>query len=246
MKIRLNKFLSSCGLGSRRKTEELIKNGEIKINRQVTTKLSSTVNPDIDKVEYRGSILSQVSEFYYIILNKPKGYVTTQFDEKMRPIVMDMIPDTYKRAGVTPVGRLDMDTQGILLLTNNGDLAFRLSHPSYGIEKEYLVDIDKPLSESDMKKMEKGVYLHQIKKKTGKAVVKPIDIEKKRLKFRISEGKKRQVRHTFENLGYRVITLTRTAYGPLSIRGLKRGAYRSLKKNEVRSLLELVKLQGHS
>ena len=242
MKMRLNKFLSACGLGSRRKTEEFILKGQIKVNSTVIKKLSVAVDPETDIVELNNKRIRPALEHHYLILNKPKGLITTASDEKNRPIVMNIIPERYRRFGVLPVGRLDKDTEGLLLLTNDGELAYRLSHPKFEIRKEYLAEIDRALADSDRERIESGFYLHQIKTRTGKASIQTVNHEKNIIKMIISEGKKRQVRLTFQNLGYQVISLTRTGYGTLRLRGLKKGHCRELKSPEIKSLMELVKL----
>ncbi|HOP63313.1 MAG TPA: pseudouridine synthase [Spirochaetota bacterium] len=236
MKVRLNKYLTLCGLGSRRKVEELITSGRISINGEVVINLATVIDAEKDSVSFNGAVLSPSGKNFYLVLNKPKGYVTTVKDEKGRATVMDLIPERFINAGVMPVGRLDMDTEGLLILTNDGELAYRLTRPSFKVAKEYIVDIDKPLEEADRRKLEKGYFVHQIKVKTGAATVTLLDKSGFTVKMIIKEGKKRQIRYSFKNLGYRVVKLKRVAYGPLSLGRLNRGEYRLLKENEVKLL----------
>lgn len=242
MKTRLNKFLSSCGLGSRRKAEEFIIRGQVRVNGTVTRTLSVTVDEELDIVEVNNKRIRPLGDHIYLLMNKPKGFITTVSDDKNRPIIMNIIPERFRKPGIFPVGRLDKDTEGLLILTNDGELAFRLSHPKYQIQKEYLAELDKPLTGPDREKIEAGLYLHQIQTRTGKARVTPAGHDGATVKLVISEGKKRQVRLTFQSLGYRVLTLTRTGYGTITLRGLKKGRCRELRKAELKSLKELVKL----
>ncbi len=236
MKVRLNKYLTLCGLGSRRKVEELIISGAIEINGSVVTNLATVIDSETDRVSCNGESLNAIEKKYYLILNKPRGYVTTLRDEKGRTTVMDLIPERFAKAGVMPVGRLDMDTEGLLILTNDGDLAYRLTRPSFKVTKEYIVDLDKPIEEIDRQRIEKGFYVHQIKVKTGAASVTVLGKSGYTVKMIISEGKKRQIRYSFKNLGYKVVKLKRIAYGPLTLGRLNRGEYRMLKEAEVKQL----------
>ena len=236
MKTRINKYLAQCGIGSRRKVEELVTEGAIKVNGQVVTDLSFRVDEETDTVHYRNKKVAPLEKRYYIIMNKPRGYITTLNDEKGRPTVMDIIPEKYRRAGVFPVGRLDKDTEGLLLLTNDGDLAHALSSPGSGIEKEYQVELDRTLDEKDRAKIEAGIFIHQIKTKTRKARIVQHPLSPTHYTMTISEGKKRQVRYSFKNFGYTVKKLRRTAYGPLSIKGINRGELRELKDSEIKRL----------
>ncbi len=236
MEIRLNKYLSLCGLGSRRKTEELIKEGRVSINKNITTNLATVVDTDVDTVRFEGKEIAPIERKYYLMLNKPKGYITSLSDEKGRATVMDLLPEKYMKSGVVPVGRLDKDTEGILILTNDGDLAHRLTGPEFKVKKEYLVEIDKPLEEMDLKRISKGFFIHQIKTKTRPAKLSISDRSGKFIKMSIREGKKRQIRYSFKNLGYRVVRLKRIGYGPLEMQRLNKGEFRELKSGEVRLL----------
>ncbi len=236
MKTRINKYLTLCGLGSRRKVEELILAGEIRVNGSVVKDLSTIIDTDKDIVKHLGETLKTISTSYYLMLNKPKGYITTLSDEKGRATVMGLLPEKFKRSGVVPVGRLDKDTEGLLLFTNDGDLAHMLTGPSFKVKKEYLVELDKPLEESDRQIIEKGYFVHQIKTRTKPATVTVEGKSRLFVKVLIIEGKKRQIRYSFQNLGYKVLKLKRTGYGPLSLGRLNKGDHRLLKTAEVKML----------
>ncbi len=238
MKVRLNKYLTLCTLGSRRKVEELITSGKISINGSVVTNLATVIDTGIDRVVFNGEVLNPIDKNFYLMLNKPGGYVTTLNDEKGRATVMDLIPERFTKAGVMPVGRLDKDTEGLLFLTNDGALAYKLTRPAFKVPKEYIVDIDKPLEETDRQRLEKGYFVHQIKIKTGAASVEIIDNRGYTVRMIIREGKKRQIRYSFRNLGYKVLKLKRVAYGPISLGRLNRGEYRLLKESEVKQLIK--------
>ena len=232
--IRINKYLTLCGLGSRRKVEDYILQNKIKINGKIINSLSFIVDSDKDRVEYNNYVLKINNEKYFLILNKPKGYITSTKDEQGRPTVMDIIPERFKKAMVAPVGRLDKDSEGLLLLTNDGDIANKLTHPKYGIKKEYIVELNKDLNEKDKAKMEKGVFLYG--EKTNPAEIESLNNSKKIIKVTISEGKKRHIRLTFNLFSYKVKKLKRVAFGPLRLKNLYSGSYRMLKEFEVKKL----------
>jgi len=147
MKTRLNKYLTLCGLGSRRKVEDLITEGRIKINGKTVKDLATIVETGSHVVKFDNQIVEPLDKVYYLMLNKPRGYITTLSDEKGRPTVMSLIPERFIRAGVVPVGRLDRDSEGLLLFTNDGDLSHLLTSPSFKVKKEYLVELDRPAQE---------------------------------------------------------------------------------------------------
>lgn len=238
--MRLNKFLAICGIASRRKSEEYITGGRIKVNGTKVTKLGNIVNPEIDVVELDNKRLNPVKKFHYIMLHKPKGYITTTSDEKNRPMIMNIVPDKYKRDGVFPVGRLDKDSEGLLLLTNDGDLANKLTNPKFKFQKEYFVEIDKPLSDHDKIKIERGIFIHQIKVKTRPVKITTLNKDQTYIKILLTEGKKRQIRYSMQKFGYKVKKLVRTAYGPLQLKGVNRGSHRTLKEKEVRQLKDII------
>lgn len=241
MKTRLNKYLSLCGLGSRRKVESLILEGRIKINGRVVKELATIIDSDNAEIKCDNQVIAPLERTYYLMLNKPRGYITTLSDEKGRATVMSLIPEKFIRAGVVPVGRLDKDSEGLLLFTNDGELSHLLTSPSFKVKKEYLVELDKPAVDEDLRRIEKGFFVHQIKAKTKPAVITVSDKSRLFVKVIIAEGKKRQIRYSFKNLGYNVLKLKRTGYGPLSLGRLNKGEHRLLKTSEVRLLMNSVK-----
>lgn len=241
---RLNKYLSSCGLGSRRSVEALILSGRISINGHVVKKLSVTLDINVDIVALDNNKIYSQSNLYYLILNKPKGYITTTNDEWGRPTVMELIPEKYIISGIYPVGRLDKDSEGLLLLTNDGEFAYQLTHPKFGIEKEYFVEINKPLEEADKASIEKGIFIHG--KKTNPAKIDILGTSRKKISIKIKEGKKRQIRLSLSQFGYKVLFLKRTAFGPIKLRKIHSGNYRILSPNEVKLLKKIaVKSTAH-
>lgn len=241
-KLRINRFLADCGLGSRRKVEQLVAEGRIRVNGEVTTDLSRLIDAETDEVRLDGRPLAAETRLFYLMLNKPKGYITTAEDVQNRAIVLDLIPGHFREKGVMPVGRLDRDTEGLLLLTNDGDLAFRLTKPRFHIAKEYLAEIERPLEEADRLKISRGVYLPQLELKTKPARVECTDESRRQVKIVLIEGKNRQIRYTFLNLGYKVKNLERIAYGSLSLKRLKKGEHRNMTDDEVRTLKKMAGL----
>jgi 23S rRNA pseudouridine2605 synthase len=237
--VRINKFLAACGLGSRRKVESLVLEGRVKVNGTVVADLSFRVDPGKDSVIVNRTRVSVIPRFYYLMLNKPKGYLTTAEDVEGRAIVLNLIPDRFRDIGVFPVGRLDKDTEGLLLLTNDGDVAYTLTHPKFGIEKEYIVNLDRPLDPKDQERLEKGIFLYG--KMTNRASITPVSPIRDAIRITISEGKKRQIRIMFSSRGYKVKKLQRVRFGPITLGGLHSGEYRALKPGEVKLLRRLVK-----
>jgi len=235
--LRLNKYLVLCGLGSRRNVEQFILNGEIRINGKTVKDLSTRIDPETDHVTWKGKELRPIEKYVYLLLNKPRGYITSRSDERKRPIVMDLVPERYEAEGVVPVGRLDKDTEGLLLLTNDGQLTYHLTHPRFRVEKTYLVTLDSNLADEHKHRVEHGINLYG--KKTAPAVINFTENSRHMFFITITEGKKRQVRLSFKIFGYRVIALKRVQYGPLSLGRLPSGSYRSLKPAEVRKLKKL-------
>ena len=229
MKIRLNKFLSEAGVASRRKSEELIKEGRITINDKVITSLSTVVNPLEDKVKLDGELLRRERKEYFL-LNKPKGVVTTTQDEKNRKNVVDLIK-TNKN--IFPVGRLDYNTTGVLLLTNDGDFANFLTHPSNKIEREYLAHLDKDLTENDQEILVKGIILDRRKSRFGK-----VQILNNASWVRVTtvEGRNHFVKRMFSTLGYNVKGLERTRFGAYSVGKLAPGKSRRLNEEEIKEV----------
>ena len=235
---RLQKVIAASGYTSRRKAEELIINGKVKVNGKTILELGTQVDSK-DIIEVEGKVLNKENK-EYILLYKPRGVVTTTDDDKGRTTVMDLI-NTTKR--LYPVGRLDYDTTGVLLLTNDGELTNILIHPSSNIEKVYVAKIEGILSKDDIIKLSKGVIIDG--RKTSKALVKVEKVDKKNnvsyVKLIIHEGRNHQVKKMFEAVGYQVIKLKRESFAGLDLKGLKSGEYRYLTIKEVKTLYSLCK-----
>lgn len=236
MKIRLQKFLAEAGVASRRASEVLIAEGKVRVNGRVVKEMGVKVDPEKDDVHYDGKIIKQEIRMHYYMLNKPKGYITTAKDEKNRKTVFDLM-DVEER--LFTVGRLDQATSGMLLLTNDGDLAYKLTHPSKNVTKTYMVDVTPKIGEPEAEKIINGIDI-------GDYVTAPCQLELVRedensqgFRMIIHEGKNRQVRRVFEAVGCKVTSLKRTRIGKLKMNGLKRGKYRKLSKEEIRYLKNL-------
>ncbi|MDX1907375.1 MAG: pseudouridine synthase [Bacteroidia bacterium] len=228
--VRLNRFIGQAGVCSRRDADKLISNGEITVNGAVVTELGLKIVPQRDVVAYKGKVLT-AQTLVYILLNKPRNMITTTDDPRGRKIVLDTI-ERVTQQRVFPVGRLDRNTTGLLLLTNDGELTERLTHPSYQIRKVYYVRLDKPFAEADMQQLVTGVQLED-----GLAQVDKIDyVEGKdasEVGVEIHSGRNRIVRRMFEHLGYEVIGLDRVLLGFLTKKNLPRGTWRLLSDREV-------------
>lgn len=233
--MRLQKYLASCGVASRRKCEELILNGKIEVNGSAVFELGTKVNPDKDEVKYNGKVVKLEDEKIYILLNKPIGYVTTAKEQFGRDMVLDLVK-VNKR--IVPVGRLDMYTSGALILTNDGDFVNKLTHPSHEIDKTYNVTLKGIVSKEEIEKLQNGVEIDDgYVTKPAKVKILKIDEEKKisRIQITIHEGKNRQVRKMCEAVGKRVLALHRCKIGTLDVKDLKLGEWRYLSKREVES-----------
>lgn len=227
-KIRLNKYIANSGVCSRREADELITMGLISVNGKVVTELGFKVNPG-DEVRHETKIL-RAEKPVYILMNKPKGYLTTTKDPQERNTVMQLLGKTVKER-VYPVGRLDRNTTGLLFLTNDGDLAEKLSHPSYKVKKIYKVELDKPLTEDAFHKLLEGVKLEEGRAQIDDLAV--ISTDRKTIGIELHIGWNRVVRRIFEALGYGVVKLDRTLYAGLDKKDLPRGHWRFLRKDEV-------------
>ena len=226
--VRLQKILAQAGLGSRRACEELIAAGRVQVNGRVAT-LGGRADPEHDRVEVDGEPVGVRPGLVYYALNKPTGVVTTASDPQGRPTVVDLVPGEPR---VFPVGRLDADTEGLLLLTNDGDLAHRLTHPSHGVEKEYLAQVEGRPSRGALRALRDGVELDDGRT----APAKVAQVADDTLRITIHEGRNRQVRRMCEAVGHPVVRLVRTRIGSLSERRLAPGEWRELSREEVRAL----------
>ncbi len=230
--VRLNKFIANSGVCARREADELIKQGYISVNGKKVTDMGIKVNPS-DRVEYRGKLLTPGKKVY-ILLNKPRGYVTTVRDPHAESTVLDLVKDATKER-IYPVGRLDKSTTGVLLLTNDGDLAGKLTHPSYGARKVYHVFLDKDVTRNDMEEIVKGVTLDE-GTVSADAVSYPDPEDRTQIGIEIHSGQNRVVRRIFEKLGYRVRKLDRVSFAGLTKKNLQRGHWRELTLKEVSML----------
>lgn len=233
--MRINKFLAESGVASRRGADDLILDGVVKINGRIC-ELGDEVTY-ADTVTVKGKVINVVKKHEYYIMNKPKGYVCTVKDDKGRKTVMDLMPTKSER--LFPVGRLDYDTEGLLIITNDGELTFKLTHPKNEVPKTYLVKTEKPVSEDDLNKLRAGVYIDGVK--TNKCKIRLIETTKTYTKVHvtITEGKNRQVRRMFESINNNVDFLKRIKIGDLTLTGLNRGEVRKLSPAEIDYLLNL-------
>ena len=235
--------MSAAGAASRRAAEELIVEGRVRVNGKVVTELGAKADPDKDHIKVDGKLINPKQPQTYIMLNKPAGYVTTMSDPEGRPTVQDLMKGIKVR--VYPVGRLDYNTEGMLLMTNDGDFAHLISHPSHELSKTYLAKIKGVLDERTLHELEKGIFLED--GKTAPARVKKVRKEEMNswVEITIREGRKRQVRRMFDRVGRSVIRLKRIRTGNLSLGDLPEGQYRHLTPAEVRALKETsVKAEG--
>lgn len=218
-KMRLQKYLAEAGIASRRKSEELIKQGKVSVNEKVVTELGTQVIPNVDIVKYEGKEVIIDKDFIYILLNKPIGYVTTAKDQFGRDSVLDLIK-TNKR--LVPVGRLDMYTSGALILTNDGDFVYKVTHPKHEIEKTYTVTIKGIVTNEEISKLRSGVEIEDYTTKPAKVKILKTDDEKNqsRLEITIHEGKNRQVRKMCEAIGHKVLALHRSKIAGIGVKDI--------------------------
>lgn len=235
-KSRLQVFLSHSGVCSRRRAMDLILEGHVSVNGQIVREPSTPVDPAKDKVSLDGVAVG-VKTHEYILLNKPAGYVTTVEDPHAQRTVMDLVPKQFSH--LYPVGRLDKDTEGLLLLTNDGDVAYKLTHPKFNIDKTYVVVVRGKLKEGDKMLLEKGVMIDTEVTAPAKITqVKKLD-DKTEFAITIHEGRKRQIRVMLGRIGYTVLYLQRIKQGPLSLGELAKGQWRALSQHEVAQLVKL-------
>lgn len=237
--VRLQKYIASCGVCSRRNAEKLICDGLVKVNGQIVTELGTKVIPGKDKVEYNGKEVIENKEFVYVLLNKPIGYVTTVKEQFGRPTVIDLVKEVNYH--LLPVGRLDMYTSGAIILTNDGDFIYKVTHPKNEVEKTYNATVRGIVTNEDVKSLEEGVEIEDYV--SGKAKVKILKVDQQknisRLQITIHEGKNREVRKMCAAVGKDVIALHRCKIGNIGVKDLKIGEWRFLNKEEVVSLTTL-------
>lgn len=235
--IRLQKYLAEAGIASRRKCEEYIEQGRVKVNNEIA-KLGTKINPEVDIVLFDNKKINKTEELVYILLNKPIGYVTTSKDQFSRDSVLDLVKVKQR---IVPVGRLDMYTSGALLLSNDGNFVYKITHPKHEINKTYTVTVKGIITNQEVDKLEKGVEIEDYVTKPAKVRILKTDTEKdiSRLEITIHEGKNRQVRKMCEAVGRKVQALHRSKIGNLDVKDLKLGTWRYLKQNEINELIKL-------
>ena len=236
MEERLQKYLANSGIASRRKCEEYILQGKVQVNGKTITELGVKVNPKKDKITFEGKNVKQEERKVYILLNKPIGYVTTSDEQFGRDKVLDLVK---VRERVVPVGRLDMYTSGALILTNDGDFVYKVTHPKHEITKTYTVTVKGIIKNEEVEQLRKGVKIDDYTTRPAKVKILKTDeeIDISRLEITIHEGKNRQVRRMCESVGRRVIALHRSKIGNIGVKDIELGKWRYLKDFEVKTLI---------
>jgi pseudouridine synthase len=244
--LRLQKILSAAGIASRRAAEQLIAQGRVSVNGRTVTELGTKADPSRDEIRVDGRRVKAAEPLRYLLLNKPRGYVTTRSDPARRPTVIDLLPGV--REYVYPVGRLDYDSEGLLLLTNDGDLAARLTHPRHGVAREYEAWVLGTPDERDLERLRRGLVIDG--RRTAPAGVRVRDAGRGRrqgqtlLSIVLREGRNRQVRRMCEAVGHPVDALTRVRFGPIGDARLKPGQFRDLTPQEVRRLRAALEIEN--
>ena len=233
--MRINKYIASCGLCSRRKAEELILSGKVKVNGLIVTELGTNIESS-DKVVVNNKEIQPASNFIYLMMNKPKGYVTTAKDDRGRKTVLDLIPNDIR---VYPIGRLDYNSEGLLLLTNDGELTNKLTRPKNSIGKTYTVKIEGILTSDTINKIKDGIYLDEEKLRPCEIFEVKQEGKFTKLKMTIYQGKNRQIRRVFETFNHQVVLLKRTSIAGLKLGSLDRGKVRTLTNKEITYLKSL-------
>ena len=231
MQERLQKILAKAGIASRRKAEELIRQGKVTVDGRVVTEMGIQVDPEHQRIEFDGKPVTVEEKKVYVLLHKPAGYVSTVHDPQGRPIVTELIKDIQER--IFPVGRLDLDTEGALLLTNDGELAQKIRHPTHEVNKTYRATVKGKPSNKKVEMLSRGIDIDG--RKTWPALVKVLSAGRREttLQITIHEGRKRQVRRMFEAVGHPVLKLKRIAYGKLKLGNLAPGKFRFLSNKDL-------------
>ncbi len=230
--VRLQKFLAHAGVASRRKCEAIISSGRVQIDGKTITAMGTQITPGKERITVDGKVIGAKEQPVYILLNKPKGYVTTVSDPQGRPIVTSLLQNIKER--VFPVGRLDLDTEGALLLTNDGELTQSILHPSNEVFKTYEAEVKGRPTASALRSLETGIILENRKTAPAKVTIKQKNRQNAIIEITIHEGRKRQVKKMFQAIGHPVLSLKRLAYGNLGLGNLAVGKYRFLKKNDLK------------
>jgi 23S rRNA pseudouridine2605 synthase len=231
--VRLNKYLARAGVTSRRKADQLIEQGRVRVNGEIVTRLGTQINTREDKVEVNSVEIKPESK-HYLVLNKPPGYVVTLDDPLGRPTIKELLPNLGVR--LFPVGRLDFNSEGLLLFTNDGELAHQLMHPRYNIKKVYMVRIKGLIQKRDLKTLSNGVYLDNRKTSPDELKLIKRDSDSSLLRIEIHEGRKREIRRMLQAVGYHVVKLKRIRFAGLKLGGLGKGEWRYLRPDEIRKL----------
>ena len=235
--MRINKYLASCGISSRRKAEQFVLDGVVKVNGNIIKNLATDVS-DTDCVTINNLEIKPSNNFVYYMLNKPKGYITTMSDDRNRKSIIDLTSQIDKR--IFPVGRLDYESEGLLFLTNDGDLTYKLTHPKFLIQKKYIVKVRGPLKESELAVLRAGVVIDGVRYNKCKVTLQSFDNNISKLEVILTEGKNREIRKMFEAINKEVIFLKRVEMAGIKLGGLKRGEIRPLKPFEIEYLKLLV------
>ncbi len=238
--MQLNKYLALCGFSSRRKAVLPIQQGRVRVNDRVVTELGTEIDPHSDKIYLDGRQLVPPQSYRYILLNKPMGAITSAEDGRGRRTVLDCV-DVEER--IFPVGRLDYDTEGVLLLTNDGDFAYRLTHPKFGVEKVYEARVDGCVRQSAVDSLKKGVSIGEDVVVKGEAEILEKKEDETLIRIRVHEGKKRQIKRMMKSVGHPVSHLTRTRFGDMAVGRLAAGEWRDLTDREVARLYKLTGLK---
>ena len=237
--MRINKYIALCGVASRRKAEELILAGRVTVNDEVMTELSYKVDEENDIVKVDDKLIKEENKLVYILLNKPEGYITTVKDQFDRPSVLDLVSDIKER--VYPIGRLDYETSGLLLLTNDGDLTYKLTHPKHEVDKTYVARVKGKLTKEEIERFKTGLKIEDYT--TAPAKLKVIKYDEQRdsslLEIKIHEGNNRQVRKMCKAINHPVLRLRRSAMGKIKIGDCEIGKYRYLTEDEIKYLKNL-------
>lgn len=233
--MRIARYLANAGLASRRKSEELILQGKISVNNKVIKDLSFKINPEIDVVKYNNEVVKLEEKVYYV-LNKPPGFLCTVKDNFNRKTILDILDRKDKNERLYPVGRLDYNSRGLMFLTNDGDFAYKLTHPKFEIPKTYEIILDREIDGKLLDKIKNGVYIDNVKLKVANITKENIPFKKSKIVITIFEGRKRVLRTLFKNLGFNVIDLKRVQIGNFKLENLKEGSYRKLNKSEIKSI----------
>jgi 23S rRNA pseudouridine2605 synthase len=234
MRERLQKVLAKAGIASRRKAEELIREGKVRVDGMVVTEMGIRVDPATQKIECEGRTVSSHEKKVYVLLHKPAGFLSTVHDPLGRPIVTDLLPNIKER--IYPVGRLDLETEGALLLTNDGELAQKVLHPSYEVNKTYVAKVKGKPGSKELLVLSSGIVLEGRKTWPAEITVLKTEQQTTTIKIVIHEGRKRQVRKMFEAVGHPVLQLKRIAYGQLALGDMKPGKYRFLSAVDIKMI----------